>query len=451
MDDLLRCSPSRTILGFALVVLLFAGCGGPKPRDPRPNLLLVSLDTLRADHLSVYGYERDTSPFLQELAGRGLLFKHSFVNTHGTPPSHATLFTSMYQQTHRVSIDVMARQPVHHVPEDLRLLPEVLRDAGYATIGITAGGYMSENFGLSQGFEVFRADHVSVERGARTLLREIRRQIGQGKPIFAFFHTYEIHSPYDPPREHRERYGKYDSEFEPNNKNLRQFHRKADRLTSEDLAHVKALYDAGIRYTDDTLRDLFSELEEAGFFDHYLSVVTSDHGEEFGEHGGLLHPASLFEEILRVPLIINGTGIEAAVVDRLVSTVDVAPTLYGRAGVVAPEGVEGRDLLELDRGVPPDDEVVFAQYGDMVYGIRTRDFKLVENRRFGVTALFDLKQDPGETENVAEAHPEQLKALQERLDGWRERLQASHVQSGHTAPDIDEEQRRQLEALGYIH
>lgn len=456
---------SLPLMGWVLGSI---GCG-PKAlvRDPRPNILLISLDTLRADRLSPYGYRRDTSPFLQQLADRGVLFTHSFVNTHGTPPSHATLFTSTYQQTHRVSFDALSRSPDHRLPDELQLLPEVLREQGYTTIGVTGGGYMSEDFGFDQGFDSFYSRPVNVRRAARKLLSRIRSGLGSGRPIFAFFHTYEIHSPYDPPRGYDDLYADGAAgDFEPTSKNLRKFRNRADEIPAADMDRINALYDAGIRFTDDTLKELFADLEATGFFNHHLTIITSDHGEEFGEHRGMLHPATLYDELLRVPLIVVGTGIEPRVENRLVSTVDVAPTIYSRIGGPAPSGMEGRDLLESASGSSPpgasesgeiEVEAIFAQYGNLLYGVRTERFKLVLNRRHDHIALYDLDRDPAESRNVVRKFPDQAQKLKGQLEAWLERMDSAgkpKTDSEGETPDpsieLDEERRRQLEALGYV-
>lgn len=451
----LRYRPSR--LTFKLILIAFAlgaaglsGCSdAPLPPDPRPNILLISIDTLRADRLGAYGYERETSPFLDELAARGILYSEFHVNTHGTPPSHATLFTSQYQQTHGVSLDVVERTQSHKLGEHLRLLPEILQDAGYATVGVTAGGYMSSHFGFDRGFDAFHGRPLNVRRGAKRLLKEIRRRQGEGRPIFAFFHTYEVHSPYEPPRSYRDMFGSYDSDLEPSNKNLTRLRQKARQLSQADLDHLNALYDAGIRYTDDVLRDLFDELQEAGFFDHHLTVVTSDHGEEFGEHGGLLHPATLYEELVRTPLILIGSGIEPRVDDRLVSTVDVAPTLLERAGIPTPRYAAGRDLLAPDESPAGAPESVFFQYGDLLYGVKSGDYKLIENRKNGSLQLFYLARDPAERHNVAKKYPKVVRILKQRLDTWRQ--ETTPRRRPKTEPEtIDEEQAEQLRALGYV-
>ena len=429
--------------------LFWLACGEEVEPDPRPNILLISLDTLRSDRLGMYGYDRDTSPFLDQWASEGVLFTGSHVNTHGTPPSHATLFTSLYQQTHGVSLDVLDKAQNHKLGDDMRLLPEIMQDQGYVTIGVTAGGYMSDSFGFDQGFDEFHGKPVNVERGVKRLLKAIRRHQGKGKPIFAFFHTYEVHSPYEPPESHRELFGKYDSDLEPSNENLTRLRSKAWDLSKEDLKHLNALYDAGIRYTDDVMKEMFGKLDNMGFFQNHLTVLTSDHGEEFGEHGGLLHPATLFEELVRVPLVMVGTGLEPKVDHRLVSTVDVAPTIFARADIPIPRYSEGRDLLAPVAEAQGEVEAVFFQYGDLLYGVKSAGFKLIENRRTGRIRLHHMERDPKEKRDVSEAFPTVVEVLKGKLDAWRERTTPRN-RTREKPEALDSEQIEQLRALGYI-
>ena len=174
-------------------------------------------------------------------------------------------------------------------------------------------------------------------------------------------------------------------------------------MTEEDRQFLVARYDAEIRFTDDTLRELFDELETRGFFEDALVVVTSDHGEEFAEHGSLLHQGYLYEELLRVPLILQGERVPPGRVESgLVSSIDIAPTILAYAGLPVPDAMAGRDLLG-ERVVP---RPVFAQYGPRRYALRTDRWKLIEDRLRDRIELYDLEADPGETRNLAGEEPE---------------------------------------------
>ena len=337
----------RLLVVFVLGVTL--GC---QTESKRPNVLLISLDTLRADHLSCYGYHRQTSPFLDELASRGVLFKNAFVNTHGTPQSHATILSSQYQETHKVMFKFLragrraSAVPANPVPNRIVLLQEILRGNGYVTLGVTDGGYMAENFGFARGFAEFRDDRDGVQAGTGKLISMVQRYAQDDQPIFALLHTYEIHMPYTPPERYRTIFGQFSSKFVPIYENVKPLKNDASALSKDDLEAMEGMYDGGIRFVDDTLRRMFSALAEIGFLDNYIVVITSDHGEEFGEHGGLEHSPTLYDELLRVPLIIAGSGVPGGRVDeRMASSIDIVPTILNHAGVEVDIPFEGMDLL----------------------------------------------------------------------------------------------------------
>ncbi|MEO1086103.1 MAG: sulfatase, partial [Acidobacteriota bacterium] len=429
-------------------LLLVAACSPtlePAPAPDRPHVLLISLDTLRADRLGSYGHTRDTSPFLDSLADGGTRFAHAFVNTHGTPPSHATLFTSLYQESHRVSHGVRSGRADHRMPEDLPSLPQVLLDAGYHTVAVTGGGFMSADFGWQRGFERFHEDDLAD--GADQLFRAIRSR-DDGTPIFAFFHTYEIHSPYDPEDPYPTLWGELDAEVDATSEGLKARSReKPFRLENAEREALLKLYDAGIRYTDDVLKELFERLDAIGFLDHALVIITSDHGEEFGEHGSLLHPATLYDELVSVPLIISGPEVEANKVDtRLVSTIDIAPTIYSYLGVRAPRWSGGVDLLA---PYAPGRGEVFFQYGDLLHGVRTPNFKLIQNSKTGGVQLFDLQEDPDERRNIARRRPGVVETLTAQLEQWRSSVPRFAARSDE-APTLSDERLDELRALGYV-
>lgn len=228
------------------------------------------------------------------------------------------MLSSLYQESHRVEYD---GDPLATLSEELLLLPEVLSAAGYLTMGVTGGGNVSGKFGFAQGFDRWDDRSRSVVAGtARVLdlLRQIRQvPADRERPIFAFYHTYEVHSPYALDERYHDILGEHESHFEPSTENLLQHVHSAHRnLTREDLDFIRASYDAGVQLTDATLQQLFADLDAIGFLDGALVVVTSDHGEELGEHCGLLHRDFLFDELLCVPLLVSGAGMSPGVVDE---------------------------------------------------------------------------------------------------------------------------------------
>jgi arylsulfatase A-like enzyme len=419
--------------------LILAGCSS-KP----PNVLLISLDTTRADHLSTYGYSRETSPFLTELASRGVLFRNAYVNTHGTVPSHTTILSSEYAESHRaLGFD----QPgwSRAIPETVVLLQQFLKRQGYVTIGVTDGGWMTGRLGFARGFDYFKETRGVVPGTAR-LLETIEALVKESPPIFAFLHTYQVHSPDAPPPKYRELFGQYSSTFEPTSENLIEVSKGGVRLSETDRKYVEAMYDAEIRFTDDTLRAFWGRLEESGFLDHFIVVVTSDHGEEFGEHGAMLHGPRLYDELLHVPLIVAGSRVPRGVVDdRLASSVDIVPTIVGTLGLDRAPRWAGSNLLE-PSAIPPEEQVVFSQYGDALYSVRMKEWKLIV--RQGTRLLFDLTLDPGEHNDVAAARQDVVQYLERRLTDWRRRQPPPHLSTGGTP--LMPEQKERLRSLGYL-
>ena len=208
------------------------------------------------------------------------------------------------------------------VPASLTMVQQALADRGYTTIGVTENGYVSASLGFDRGFTNFFDGAVGMKGGISKLMELLAKYSESDDPIFAFYHTYEIHSPYTPPEEYQTIFGQFESDFVPTNDNLKDFTDRASELSDADLAFLNAMYDGGIRYADDLLRQFFASLEEIGFLDQCLVIITSDHGEEFGDHGGLLHKRTLYDELLRVPLILVGEGVSVGKVDeRMASSV----------------------------------------------------------------------------------------------------------------------------------
>jgi len=445
---------SRSILTItvaAVAILSILGCAAPVAREASPpHILLISLDALRGDHLSCNGYDRHTTPFLDELAARGVRFSHASVNTHGTPSSHTTMLSSLYQETHRVWADPASgssRAP--SIPAEVELLQEILGREGWTTAAVTGGGWMSASYGFSRGFDHFSDEGRTADQGAGIFIETVAEALASGGPVFAFFHTYQVHSPYLPPAGYRALFGEYKGSIEPTSEALRPYTTNAgNHLERDDFDFLVSQYDGEIRFLDDSLRELFNRLEAIGFLDNAVVLITADHGEEFGDHGGLLHRGSLYEELVRVPFIIWGRGVPAGVVDpTLVSTVDIAPTLLAAAGKVPPPIMDGRDVLER-RDLPWADQRIFAQYRDAIYSVRSPRFKLIEVAG-GQRMLFDLERDPRERRNLAAEEPDLTASLAAELDAWR-RARPSLTDSASSHTELDPATEEQLKALGYL-
>ena len=412
----------------------------------RPNILLISIDALGARHLGCYGAERNTSPFLDELARDGVLFQNAFVNTHGTPPSHTTMLSGLYQETHRVAWEDAGRFDV--IPEGVPLLPELLQLKGYRTIGVTDGGYVSRQLGFARGFDEFDDDGGGIRSGMEKVVASVERLHDGSGPLFVFLHTYEVHSPYDPPEEYATMFGEFSSDFRPTSENLLEHvHSALDTLTVNDRAKILAFYQAEIRYTDDVLREFFERIRDLGFLADAIVIITSDHGEEFGEHGGLLHKSHVYEELIRVPLIISAPFLPSGVIEESMSSiVQITPSVLQWIGESRPEIMEGEPLRI--EAAPAEEDAVFGQYSSALYFIRTPRWKLIENSAPFKLELYDLDADPGELENVADANPDLTRKLFHRIRRWK--AERRPVVDRPHGVELTPEEIKQLEALGYL-
>ena len=447
-----RFIPQGVLIAAVSLTLLLPACrpkGQAKSSAPSlPNILLISLDACRADHLSCYGYARKTSPFLDALAAQGTRFARAFCNTHGTGPSHATLLMSLYQETHRMEYTSHPGSlPGDPVPPDAMMIQEFLHARGYTTLGITDGGQLASGYGFHRGFDVYDDDGGGIVRGCRKLTDLVRAHIGGGRPLFIFYHTYEVHSPYLPPEHLRNVFGTYAHTIAPVNEVLGKYAATAWRdLTQGDLEFLKSQYDAEILGADAVLRSAFARLRDLGFFSDAVAVVTGDHGEEFGEHGGLLHRDTLYEEILHVPLIFYGSRVPRGRVDeRMVSLVDVAPTLVELAGFMDHPRMMGRSMTDFSAPW----EKVFSQYGGRRFSVRTARWKYIRTVAPANEELYDLRLDPHEKTNAAAQQEALVRRFRSDLARWMKRQPALAAARG-AKVKLGEEQVRQLKSLGYV-
>ncbi|MEM7583447.1 MAG: sulfatase-like hydrolase/transferase [Acidobacteriota bacterium] len=338
-----------------LVLALLMGWGCGRPSASSRGIILISVDTLRADHLGCYGYERDTSPFIDQLAQGGVLFENAYVQLPGTLPSHMSIFTGLYPAEHNVY------PPDGLLSDQIPTLPEVFLANGFRTAGHTEGGYMDGGFGFARGFEEFNDHSLEIETDLeRTFARglEFLQRRRSNERFFLFLHTYSVHDPYGdlrmefahfPPA-----YGNLywsgsppEGAVLPTGPLLTEINRLGVPPSEEVREYYRATYDAQIRYLDDVLRGFFEGLEALGLLDEVTVVLTSDHGEELGDHGKFLHD-QIYRETLRVPLIVlHPSWPEGARVSELVQSIDLAPTLYELAGIDVTPSMSGVDLSPL--------------------------------------------------------------------------------------------------------
>lgn len=340
----------RAGVAWLLLGLLLGLPGCPDRRaDPSGSvrrIVLVSLDTLRADHLGTYGYPRDTSPRLDALAEEGFVFERAVAPAPNTPPSQMSMMTSLYPGRHGFTGNGDRLAP------GIETLAGRLSAAGLATGGFVDGGYLKAAFGFARGFDVYD------DRGgglAGLVPRALRWLDAQGdRPFFLFLHTYDIHAPYVAPEPFAGMFHEvpYEGDLVPTIERLDALFRAGAPLSEADRQHLVDSYDEGIRYADHQLGRFLDALAERGRLDDTLIVVTSDHGEEFGEHGSLVHWQLYYQPNLHVPLIVRPPGgVEGPVrIAEMAELIDVLPTLLEWAGAPALPVAQGRSLRPWMRG-----------------------------------------------------------------------------------------------------
>ena len=441
---------------LALVAAALHGLLGCAEADPRPrNLLLISIDTLRPDFLGSYGYERPTSPSLDALAASGVVFETALATSPWTLPSHGSLFTGLYPRRHGVLDESSG------LSDQIPVLAEQLSGAGFDTVAFVNSHYLSDWYGLERGFAEHRyAVELPTPEGPGVVGAWAREWLASQprEPFFLFLHFYEVHSDYRALPLYREQFERpYDGPLDGSTAQLIAFRLGRFDLGENAARFLRDRYAAGIRQLDDLLGSLFADLESSGLADRTLVVVTSDHGEEFLEHGDVLHGRTQYEEVLRVPLLFAGPGVPAGVrVSETASLVDVAPSVLALLGQGVPEDLDGRDLAPLWRGTPPADWAdrrFFAEADhngalrDGVRAVRAGSWKLVADRSAASARLFDLADDPGERRDVSDAHAARAADLARELDAFAAQPPVAEPEA---LGEPSREEVERLKALGYL-
>ncbi len=442
-----------------LLAILCAGFGsGCGESDSRPSatrgVLLISIDTLRADHLGYHGYDRDTSPFVDSLAQRGVIFDNAYVQLPGTLPSHMSIFTGLYPGEHGVY------PPAGVLSPEIETLPEAFLRSGYRTAGFTEGGYVHGGYGFDRGFEEFSHEARKLETDVeRTLERGLAflRGLEEDERFFLFLHTYVVHDPYFPPDEYLERFwpGPKPEAFRATGRNFAAFNRGENTITPEALEFYRASYDASIRYADDVLKSFFAELSQLGLDRDLTVVFTSDHGEEFLEHGRMAH-GQIYRETLHVPLFFLHPALEARRAASVVQSIDIAPTLYEIAGIAPRTRASGRSLIPLLSGHQVADLEAYSENFNrrrrsLVVRQGDRLYQLIHwigrssASKSKAPELYDLSADPRGSNNLARKRPAIVDNGILRLEGYDHRPRSSVEER-----DLDPELEERLKALGYL-
>jgi arylsulfatase A-like enzyme len=436
------------------------------------------IDALRADHLSSYGYRRQTTPAIDALARDGVLFRQAIAQSTFTKSSIATLFTGRYPFQHGVywgSLELASGAVISDVlPEEEICLAEELRERGYLTAAWVQNSHLRQVMGFGQGFVSYRDSQGSIERIHRKV-RPWLRGAARRYPFFAYLHYIDLHDPYRPPPPYDTLFGDPGDvyggvDLDEWGAFLAAVREGKRRLSAAEVAGLEALYDGQLRHIDDEIGRLFAELRALGLYDRSLIVVTADHGDGFMEHGFISHSTTPYEELVRVPLVVKlpGGRFAGTVVERQVRLADVMPTILDAVGARRWPRLAGCSLLPLiaegewfepRSGEPRSGEpdagdlegdcdlavIEIAEEGAYpVVAIRRGGWKYIHHQK-RPDELYDLARDPGERVNRL---PEGGEAAAEL-----ERLALEVVARRPDAADrveLDEQAKRELKALGYL-
>ncbi len=408
------------------------GGGGVKPA----NVIVYLVDTLRADRLGAYGYERPISPSIDAFAERATLFENAIAQTSWTRPAVASVFTGMWPAAHGVN------RTKDRLPDETVTLAEVLSGAGYDTVGYVANPNVYRKFGLAQGFDLYRhmpgrkppSDRINEEVGAWLDLRDPDR------PFFLYVHTVDPHDPYEPPERFRRQHA-------PGTEDVLALPKKA-RWVKQHREALSDLYDAEIAFNDTSFGELVANLQARDLWDDTLVVFLSDHGEEFQEHGAWTHGRALFDESIRIPLIVKWPGQRKGERRRdLAQQIDVGSTILSELGLEWPEAFEGRDLARSAADHPPTAFSYLNYYGPLQLAAVREEWKLMVRVDRKSTWLFDRGTDPEETEDFTRDHQIRKDVFDSELAGAL-RPRPYWLTAGEAV--IDKKLEEQLRALGYL-
>jgi arylsulfatase A-like enzyme len=462
-----RVAAASAVVALVLV-LASAGCS----RNAPDAVVLIVIDAARADHLGAYGYARPTSPNIDARAAAGLLFERAYTSSPWTLPAFGSLLTGRLPTGHAAGFEadrdvaegpseVAAARRFLTLDPELPTLAETLAGRGFATGAFVTNPFLHPRFGLARGFthyDHYESSNTEVRRADVVVdlsLAWIDEQAGG--PFFLLVHLFDPHLDYDAPPPFRGRFAGTDGEAggpRPLAQGLWPIRNAAAELSAGERDLIAAAYDEEIAFVDAEIERLLAGLERRGLHERALVILTADHGEELFDHGGFEHGHAMYDEVLRVPLILWGPGIEPGREAMPVSLIDILPTILDALGI-EPEGdpaaLPGISLLSPGSlppaGQPPRPVIAEAPlYGPRTKAIVEWPYKAILDLESGEAQLFDLSTDPGERDDLAAARPEELRGL---LGVLADRIAAA-TPGESAAAELDDELLRRLRALGYI-
>ncbi len=430
------------------------------------NIVLITIDTLRADHLSCYGYHRKTSPTIDKIAEKGIIFKNAIAPSSWTAPSMVSLLTSVYPINHGVIHGIAFREEKKIYKQDvfsdeLTTLAKILKEYGYSTFGVASNSNLHERFGFARGFDYFKCLSFLPAPDVNKIIYSWEDEIRNSKRFFLWVHYFDPHQFYQP----RDPWIKQYTSNELTER-LKLF-KKSDlellkliptfKKNPQVLSNLTALYDSEINYVDLYIRKLIKALE---LDKNTLIIITSDHGEGFLEHDQLGHANNLYQETIHIPLIVKlPNSIRKTISNRHVNLIDIMPTILDILDINPPEQTIGKSFLEkkrilswLKKTLLRKDTLAYIyselERSDTLKTIMTSEWKYIYNYKSKTEELYNIKSDPLEKNDLAEKNIKQRNKLREQLFDW---VSSSKKYPTKRQPtQLSPEEKEKLRLLGYI-
>lgn len=435
-----------------LLVLFQAGCK-PQTKEENPGtsidkVLLISIDCLRPDYLGVYNPQMKTSSHLNRLAQESIVSLNATSQASTTAPAHKSILYSLYPGIHKTSM--------YSVPDEKLKNPlQILQSKGFTTAAFVGGGQISHTFGFGRGFHTYwepkGKQKFRVNRTERMAVEWLERN--SNKKFFLFLHTYEVHCPFAPPEKYLQKFAGWYKGKVKSGKCSHDYYNLLN-LSGDDERFVRSLYAAEVNYVDDSLGRIFRTLKELGIYDQTIIVVLGDHGESLGERGYWGHN-QLYNVQLQIPLIIRIPHGPRTRIEAPVEAVDIMPTVFAALGLGRPFPFQGKNLLAVARNqmsIESGRPVISEQVEQ--YRIRIGNQTAIFPRSSkGEEEFYDISKDPEEKTNLIQENQEtarQFKLVYEKMLQQNQNIASQFVKTTSAQPQMDEETREQLRALGYI-
>src|SRR3989338_757223 len=437
-----------------LVIFFFNFLSCQKKEEPL-SVILITIDTLRADHLSCYGYRRNTSPNIDNISKEGVFFQNAVASSSFTPPSMATIFTSKYPSSHGVKHGVFKKNKVFNqevLSDSIQTLAEILKENGYATYGFHTNPHLSKEFGFAQGFDFFNqfTFYDALELNSEILRN--KDKIKSGGKYFLWVHYFDPHWPYLKRTPWIKKYSSFKSDKEDeteyadppekfsNAKNLKN--------NRELLSYIIARYDSEINFVDRYVGELLQFFKPEK---NTLVIITSDHGEEFFEHDEFTHGHQLYEESIKVPLIIYAPSKFPAGVKirEQVGIIDIMPTILDILKIKSRQKLSGESLLPLISGNKKEERILYSELargGKDSVSARFKNWKYIYDVKENKDELYDLNSDHGERDNIASVNEMIVKDFQSKVKG----LLSSSGEIKSEEKPVGKNVVESLKSLGYI-